>query len=136
MARPRKEGLDYFPLDVGFIEDIKVRKLLRKYDASSIAVLIYLLSFIYRDKGYYMEVDENIYFIIADTLKISESQVESIVQYLLEIDFFNKNMFELYGILTSKSIQVRYVKATERRMFSDIEEKFRLFDMNDVRKTY
>lgn len=136
MARPRKEGLDYFPLDVGFIEDIKVRKLLRKYDASSIAVLIYLLSFIYRDKGYYMDVDENIYFIISDTLKISESQVESIVQYLLEIDFFNKNMFELYGILTSKSIQVRYVKATERRMFSDIEEKFRLFDMNDVRKTY
>ena len=136
MARPRKEGLDYFPLDVGFIEDIKVRKLLRKYDAPSIAVLIYLLSFIYRDKGYYMDVDENIYFIISDTLKVSESEVESIVQYLLEIDFFNKNMFELYGILTSKSIQVRYVKATERRMFSDIEEKFRLFDMNDVRKTY
>ena len=29
MARPQKKGLEYFPLDVNFYGDIKVRKLMR-----------------------------------------------------------------------------------------------------------
>ncbi len=31
MARPRKKGLDYIPLDVHFFDDRRVRKLNSKY---------------------------------------------------------------------------------------------------------
>ena len=29
MARPIKQGLDYYPLDVGFLQDVKIRRIMR-----------------------------------------------------------------------------------------------------------
>nr|DAK80447.1 MAG TPA: protein of unknown function (DUF4373) [Caudoviricetes sp.] len=32
MARPTKKGLDYFPLDVDFLSDLKVRRIIKACD--------------------------------------------------------------------------------------------------------
>ena len=73
MAR-MKTGIDYFPMDVNFLNDIKSRRLLKKCGASSITVLIYLFTNIYRDKGYFMPWSEDIYFLIADEQLRSEER--------------------------------------------------------------
>ena len=115
MARPISKGVDYFPLDVGFLSDIKVRKIMVAHKSQSIAVLIYILSNIYKDEGYFMKAtDDEINLIAFDTM-MSVEEVSAIIQKACEVDFFSMEMFEKYQILTSKGIQSRYTKITERR---------------------
>ena len=115
MARPISKGVDYFPLDVGFLADIKVRKIMVAYKSQSIAVLIYILSNIYKDEGYYMKATEDEINLIAFDTMMSVEEVSAIIQKACEVDFFSMEMFEKYQILTSKGIQSRYTKITERR---------------------
>ena len=115
MARPISKGVDYFPLDVGFLSDIKVRKIMVAHKSQAIAVLIYILSNIYKDEGYFMKAtDDEINLIAFDTM-MSVEEVSAIIQKACEVDFFSMEMFEKYQILTSKGIQSRYTKITERR---------------------
>ena len=51
MARPTKQGLDYFPFDVGFFGDQKIRILKARYGADGIAVYVKLLCDVYKE-GY------------------------------------------------------------------------------------
>lgn len=120
MARPRKDGLDYFPVDVNILSDIKTKKLIRGYGTETITILIYLLSAIYRDNGYYLQYDDDLNFIIADEFNFEENFVEKVILKMVEVDFFNKEMFEQHKILTSEGIQKRYLKASERRVYVNI----------------
>ena len=43
MARPIKKGLEYFPFDVGFFSDKKVKILKSRYGADGIVIYQYLL---------------------------------------------------------------------------------------------
>ena len=79
MARPIKKGIDYFNLDVDFLRDIKVRKIMRACGNQSIAVLICLLCNIYQDEGYYMTWDADMRFLVADDIGAKESAVQDVV---------------------------------------------------------
>lgn len=120
MARPKKTGIPYFPLDVDFLSDIKTRKILRACGANSISVLISLLSNIYRDYGYYVGWDNDIAFLISDEVGVSEGSVEEIVIKAVQVGFFNKELFDTFKILTSKGIQERYRTATYQRKDNSI----------------
>ena len=63
MARPKKSGLSYFPLDVDFFEDPKIKILRARYGRDGIVFYIYLLCEIYR-QGYYIQVDDDFEYII------------------------------------------------------------------------
>jgi hypothetical protein len=117
MARPIKQGLDYFPLDVDFFEDDKIALVYAKFGALAESVALKLLCKIYRDKGYYYPWgdDEALLFCfreVADRTKLDE--VKAIVANLLERGFFDRDKYERYGILTSKGIQSRYVKICDQ----------------------
>ncbi len=120
MARPRKDGLDYYPMDVNFLGDIKVKKVIRSHGIQAVAVILHLLGTVYRDNGYYATYDEDILFITADELNLEEKYVKDVVEKLLEVDFFNREQAEKNKVLTSIGIQERYRKATERRISVDI----------------
>ena len=79
MARPTKQGLDYFPLDVGFLQNVKVRRIMRACGIQSIPVLISLLANTYRDEGYFLRWDNDMPFLIADELGVSEGAVTAVV---------------------------------------------------------
>lgn len=120
MARPRKDGLDYYPMDVNFLGDIKVKKVIRSHGIQAVAVILHLLGTVYRDNGYYATYDDDLLFIIADELNLEEKYVKSVVEKLLEVDFFNREQAEKNKVLTSIGIQERYRKATERRISVNI----------------
>ena len=128
MARPLKSGIDYYPMDVDFLQDIKIRRILKGCGASSISVLICLLGNIYRDEGYYIRWSEDIGFLIADEIGIKEVSVKEIVRLAISVDFFDKNMFQNFEILTSKGIQKRYVEACSRRVGTDIIPEYSLLE--------
>lgn len=126
MARPRKDGLDYFPLDVNFLSDLKIKKIIRAHGAQAVAVVISVLTTIYRDNGYFATYDEDLIFIIADELKLEDSYVKDVIEKLIEVDFLNKEQKEKNNILTSIGIQERYLKACERRVKTTLNATYNL----------
>lgn len=128
MARPPKVGLDYFPLDVNFLNDLKTKKIVRCYGASAVAVALNVFINIYRDNGYYAECDDDFTFLIADELKLDEEYTKNVIKKMVEVDFFNKNLYENHKILTSIGIQKRYILASGRRVRSKINSVYDLIN--------
>ena len=129
MARPTAKGVEYFPLNVNFINDLKVRKLLLSCGAESIAVLICLLSTIYKDEGYYVEIHEDEIDLIALDVNVTPEFVLEVINKACEVRFFDVNLYENFNILTSKGIQERYLKITERRKNSVVITQFNLVNV-------
>ena len=131
MARPVKEGLDYYPLNADFMSDIKVRRLIRSFGSKSIGVVIALLGMIYGDKGYYILLNDDVAFIISEQTLEDEDLVNQIINKLIEIEFFDKNLYEKHRVLTSKGIQKRFISATERRKDVKLITKYNLVNVNN-----
>ena len=128
MARPRKDGLDYFPLDVNFLSDLKIKKIIRAYGAQAVAVVISVLTTIYRDNGYFATYDDDLIFITADELKLEDGYVKNVIEKLIEVDFLSKEQKEKNNILTSIGIQERYLKACERRVKTTLNATYSLLN--------
>lgn len=131
MARPTKKGLDYYPLDIDFLQDIKVRKIMRACGIQSIAILISLLSSIYRDEGYYVVWDNDMTFLVADEVGASEGAVLEVVNKATQVGLFNKDIFKKYRILTSRGIQKRYLEVVSRRKAIDLISEYLLVDLEN-----
>ena len=125
MARPLKNGLDYFPMDVDFFSDIKIRKLIKFQGAKAIAVYSYLLCIIYKN-GYYCEWDNDLPFIISEVTGCNEAYISEVIKCLFEIGILNKNMYEKHQILTSAGIQKRYKNVNARSQSIKIMKKYLL----------
>lgn len=131
MARPTAKGVEYFPLNVNFINDLKVRKLLLSCGAQSIAVLIYLLSTIYKDEGYFVEIHEDEIDLIALDVNVTPEFVLEVINKACEVRLFDVNLYNNFNILTSKGIQERYLKITERRKNSVVITQFNLINVDN-----
>lgn len=131
MARPVKEGLDYYPLNADFMSDIKVRRLIRSFGSKSIGVVVALLGMIYGDKGYYILLNDDVAFIISEQTLEDEELVNQIINKLIEIEFFDKNLYEKHRVLTSKGIQKRFISATERRKDVNLITKYNLVNVDN-----
>lgn len=99
--------------------------------------MIKLLCSIYRD-GYYTSWDEDKAIIFAKRAgkNISHSLANDVVYELVKRGFFDKGIFDSFGILTSPGIQRRYLKATADRSEVEIDARYWLLDLpNDTKKT-
>lgn len=114
MARPQTDGLGYFPLDVDFFSDKKIKRLRARYGSGGILVYMYLLCEIYRN-GYYINYDEDLILDISDELNISENCTKQIMNYLFSRSLLDSTLAESVKVLTAKPIQLRYQKAVEER---------------------
>ena len=82
MARPTKQGLDYFPLDVGFFGDEKIRILKARYQSDGVAIYIKLLCDIYKE-GYYITINFDDYiFNMSYELGVKPNRVQEIISFL------------------------------------------------------
>lgn len=131
MARKIAVGISYFPLDTAFLRDTKVRRVLMACGANSIAVILALLSSIYEDEGYYIKLSEDLPFVIADTVGITEGATKEIISKLVQVGFFEKKLCSKFKILTSKGIQERYLKACERRKEVKIIKDYSLINIDE-----
>ena len=122
MARPSKQGLSYFPFDIDFFSDLKIRKLIKYQGGKAITVYTLLLCNIYKE-GYYMRWDEELPFAISEQTGFEEAYIREVIKCCLVVGLISKEMFESSKILTSKGIQERFVdicKKTKRKY--DINE--------------
>jgi DnaD/phage-associated family protein len=136
MARPQKEGLDYFSIDVDMFteQDDKTYMLYAKYGLDGIGIILKLLQRIYSDKGYYKAWGEREAFLFSKQITVDVNTVDNLVNDCINEGFFNKNMYDTYKILTSTGIQKRYFKACERRKSVEFEEKYLLVNPEKYKK--
>lgn len=126
MARPRKQGLDYFPLDVDFFEDDKVVMVSGEFGLKSEIVILRLLCQIYAN-GYYLQWTELSKMRLTREISgMTPQSLEMILNRLIKVGFFDRDLFEQESILTSTGIQRRYFEATRFRKQELSELKYLL----------
>lgn len=113
MARPKKVGLEYFPFDVDFFHDIKIRKLIKFQGGKAISVYALLLCIIYK-QGYYMRWDKELPFIVSELTGFEEAYIQEVIKNCLSLGLFDLRMFENHKVLTSKGIQERYIEICQK----------------------
>lgn len=121
MARPRKTGLDYFPFDVDFFSNKKIKILRARYGADGVAIYIFLLCEIYRN-GYYIVWDNDYKYVISDELNLSDGLIEQVLTFLVERSLLNSILLDSDTILTSPGIQKRYQEAVKKRVSKSTEK--------------
>ncbi len=133
MSRPYKKGLDYFPFDVGFFEDRKIRTLKGRYGVDGIGLYIYILCQIYRDNGYYLKVDADFIDIAADELNFTPEKIGQILNFLLERSLFDNILFKSDKVLTAHGIQVRFQEVKKKKKTPiEINKKFWVLNENET----
>lgn len=133
MARKVKRGLDYFPLDVNFTSDIKIRKLIKYEGGNAISIYIILLCKIYED-GYYLKWDNDLPFIIAEQTGFAEELIEKVIKKSVEFGLFSQEIFNENSVLTSSAIQCRFkeICSLSKRKSNIVE--FNLLEDENVEK--
>ncbi len=116
MARPKKTGLDYFPLDVDFFSDEKMVCIHGEFGIKGQVVAIHLLCAIYRE-GYFAVWNEALPLKIAAATGLSADLVKMIAQRLAKWGLFDKGLFDSDGVLTSAGIQRRFFSIARHREF-------------------
>lgn len=114
MARPVKNGLDYFPLDVGIFDDELIEGISGEFGIKGELAVVKLLCAVYK-KGYFVVWNDLMQAKIAKQIQGSKDLANQIVARLVEWGFFDKNLFDSAKVLTSVNIQNRYFEATKRR---------------------
>ena len=127
MARPQKEGLDYFPLDVDIDQDDKVQLIEARFGITGFAIVIKLFMKIYKE-GYYYEWTEKEQLLFSRRINVDINLVNDVINECIKWGLFDSTLYEKYKILTSKGIQRRYLEATCRRKQVELIKEYYLID--------
>lgn len=127
MSRIKKRGLDYFPLDIDFLQNRLVRRIMKLEGDGALATLVSAFSCIYGGEGYYVLTDAFFYEDISANLYHQTAEdVKRILTLAAEYGIFDVTLFRECGVLTSAGIQRQYLFSTKRRKSSAIDNRFNL----------
>ena len=124
MARPQKEGIDYFPIDC--VLNDRAKFILAEFKVMGWGILTLLWSKIYGGKGYYTKWDDDVALLFASECGVGVNVVKEVIAACLRRGLFDRQLYDKYGILTSEGIQERYAEATERRTSQKIDGRYLL----------
>ena len=130
MARPTKLGLDYFPHDTHTDQDAALSLVEAEFGLEAYAVYFKLLEFIY-SQGYAIPwgPDECLLFAKRIGAFGVSSKISEIIKGLVRRSLFDGRVLNSFQILTSASIQVRWLEA-KRKKVEEIEKNIRLVPDN------
>lgn len=128
MARPVKEGLEYFTLDCCMNDKIKLIE--AEFGIKAFAIIVKLYQKIYSERGYYCEWNEDVALLFIASLGgnsgVSKSLIDVILSASIRRGIFSQELYENFGILTSKRIQEQYFDAVSRREKVEVEKEYLL----------
>lgn len=114
MARPIKTGLEYFSHDVNLSSDDKVQFIEAKHGIIGYAVFCKLLEKIYKN-GYYCRWEERDAIMFSKFNTVELNTLNEIISDCINEGLFSANLYNTYSILTSGSIQMRYIMGSVKR---------------------
>ena len=127
MARPTKLGLDYFPHDTHTDEDTALQLLEAEFGLDGYAVYFKLLESIYA-QGYAKPWGEDECLLFAKKMgAVTVPKLSEIIKGCIRRSLFDEGVYNLFQILTSKAIQLRWLEA-KRKDVSAIDPKVCLIE--------
>jgi hypothetical protein len=126
MARPTKQGLNYFPLDVDVFTDTKIKVVRGNYGNDGVVLYFYLLCSIYKS-GYYLKYDDDLQYVISADLGMTTDKIGQMLSFFLKRSLFDDTLFKADKILTSEGIQRRFQEAVKQRALKNpvqVEARF------------
>lgn len=130
MARPAKDGADYFPLDTVLSEEFEYLE--AKHGNSAFVVIVKLWQAIYRDKGYYLLWNERTSTTFSRKINVNINTVNAIINSACDVGMFSQWHYDR-GVLTSHGIQKRFFEISKRRNSVQVFKEFLVnVDINEV----
>lgn len=129
MARPFKQGLDYFPLDTN--NDNKFEILESEYGLLGFGFITKMFQKIYAN-GYYLEWNQYSPSLLKKEFGLERDMITELIDFCVKINIFNEKLYREKNILTSKGIQKRYFTISKRRkeLSEIIKKDFILIDLS------
>lgn len=116
MARPKKQGLDYFPHDVDASNDEKIEAMEAVHGALGYSFAFKMMERVYRAGGELNLADDPIRRVIAEfsTSKTPE-KFDALLRTALDVKLFDKDRFAHDQVVTSDGIRSRCSKVSKER---------------------
>lgn len=116
MARPRKEGMDYFPHDVNLSSDKKVEALRIIHGNDGYAFYCIMLELIYQEKNFELDIsDAETIQILAKKVEVTPQKLEEMIKTSIKHGCFDRESYEKRQVLTSNGIKKRASVVVEKR---------------------
>lgn len=132
-GRKKKTGIDFSAWDVDVFADRKIERLIDAKGPEGFVVFFCVCQRIYATNGYYM------YWTAEDapTIKktvggdIDTKFIMETVELCLDLGLFSMEMYALYGVLTSKTIQRNFAVVLPRRRRKEVVAEYWLLGAED-----
>ena len=126
-------GLRYFSVDVHFFEQENISIIINDFGLEATSVILKLYAQIFTN-GYYITWNEKIAKIFSTTFptQFTSTRMMELVDALMDEGIFNREMYQKYGILTSKEIQQNFFEAVIRRKSIHIAEPEYLLVLDEL----
>lgn len=135
MSRIKKQGLDYFPMSIDFMQNRLVRRIMKREGDAAVAVLLQTYCAIYAGEGYFLRADDLFYDDLADLLYNKEADdVKRIIALAVDYGLFDPRLYAEYRVLTSADIQRQFLFATRRRTACEVDSRYLLLTDEDLQK--
>ena len=136
MAGRPKQGIDYAGWSVDIFDgDKKIDKLLDAKGWKGFGIYFFLCQRAYKTNGYYYEWG---YDDCATTARkmgggINSGTVKETVDYCLQVDLFDKRLFDEWGVLTSRGIQRRFWAVLSERRSKTVYQEYWLLKSEECK---
>jgi hypothetical protein len=120
MARPKKEGMDYFPHDSDSVNDEKIEALRSLYGNDGYAFYFIMLERIYRTNNFELNVSdaetrEETFQILSRKMMLNVEEFKKILNTAMKWGCFDKELYENEKLITSRGIKKRSEVVTDKR---------------------
>jgi hypothetical protein len=106
-----------------------------RFGADGFAFYLYILCEIYRDKGYYLQVDDDFNFTASSNLNMSNDKIGQMLNFFIGRSLFSDILFSTDKVLSSPGLQRRFQEAVKTRALKNpvaVNEKFWLLNESET----
>lgn len=123
-----KTGFEYWSIQTDRYQDLKLKRLKKKYKTAAIAIWDYITNDIYRDKGYYIVVNSHYIYDVAEYWNMEEDEIKEIIDFCCEVGMWSKPVYKEFQTLTSPAIQERFLSMSKqsKRLHYSIKDELYL----------
>jgi len=116
MARPRKEGMDYFPHDTDATDDEKIDAMRALFGNDGYAFYFILCERIYRTNEAELDVSKPVLLLpIAKKLLVTQDRFDEMLDAAFELGLLSRDDYETRGVITSNGIKKRFDEVRQMR---------------------
>ena len=102
-----------------------------EFGASSVAFVLYVFGKAYEGDGYFLTWDKDERLLAAEAIQKTHTYVSEVLQGCLSRSIFDDRVFQMFGVLTSRGIQRRYLRGCEKRSDISIFSEYWLLNLDD-----